>query len=134
MLVRKLSEPLTPTTATIHAPSFSHETKDPIADDIPIAPTIRIVVIEGLYVALNEGEWVMARECMDEVWFVQVEESVARRRLVKRHVLAGIAKDEEEAGRRADENDLVNGREIVAKMGRVDEVVRSWEDGGWKED
>lgn len=133
-LVRKLRAPLTPSTGTIHAPSFSHETKDPIADDIPIAASIRIVVIEGLYVALNEGEWALARECMDEVWFVQVEEGVARRRLVGRHVAAGIVGDEEEAGRRADENDLVNGREIVGKMGRVDEVVWSWEDGGWKVD
>lgn len=70
---------------------------------------------------------------MDEVWFVEVDEAVARRRLVKRHVEAGIAKDEEEAGRRADENDLVNGREIMRMRGRVDEVVRSKEDGAWRE-
>lgn len=71
---------------------------------------------------------------MDEVWFVEVEEATARKRLVKRHVQAGIAANEEEAGKRADENDLVNGREIVGKRGRVDEVVVSREDGGWKED
>lgn len=69
---------------------------------------------------------------MDEVWFVEVEERVARARLVKRHIAAGLARNEEEAGKRADENDLVNGREIVEKRGRVDEVVVSREDEGWK--
>jgi hypothetical protein len=46
-------------------------------------------------------------------------------------VRSGVAADEGEAGRRADGNDLVNGREIVERRGRVDEVVVSVEDGGW---
>jgi len=133
-LMRALRQPVTRDSPTIHAPSFSHETKDPVADDIPIPSSIRIVITEGNYIALNEGEWAKARECMDEVWFVEVEESVARARLVRRHVEAGIAKDEAEAGKRADENDLVNGREIVEKRGRIEEVVRSREDMGWKKD
>ena len=69
---------------------------------------------------------------MDELWFVEVDFGVARKRLVKRHVEAGIAADEEEAGRRADENDLVNGREIVEGRLEVQEVVVSREDEGWK--
>lgn len=46
-LVQKLSEPLTPATPTIFAPSFDHAIKDPKADDIPVEPTQRIVVLEG---------------------------------------------------------------------------------------
>lgn len=68
---------------------------------------------------------------MDELWFVEVEESVARERLVERHVRSGIARDAEEAGRRADENDLVNGREIVRGRVEVSEVVISREDEKW---
>ena len=68
---------------------------------------------------------------MDDLWFVEVPEEVARTRLVERHVRTGVARDREEAGRRADENDLVNGREIVASRVLVDEVVRSVEDGAW---
>jgi pantothenate kinase len=131
-LMQSLRQPLTPSSKTIHAPSFSHATKDPVADDIPVPATCRIIVTEGNYIALDEGEWKKAREYMDEVWFVEVEERVARARLVKRHIAAGLASNEEEAGKRADENDLVNGREIVEKRGRVDEIVYSREDDEWK--
>lgn len=69
---------------------------------------------------------------MDELWFVDVDMDVARRRLIHRHVKAGIAANEEEATKRADENDLVNGREIVGNRLEVSEVVVSREDGGWR--
>ena len=132
-LVKKLRAPICPESKTIYAPSFDHAVKDPIADDIPVAPAIKVCVFEGNYVALNKDEWAEATLLMDEIWWVEVDENVARERLVRRHVKAGIAKDDEEAGQRADENDLVNGREIIE--GRVD-IVREWitsrEDEAWK--
>lgn len=69
---------------------------------------------------------------MDELWFVEVDFEVARRRLVGRHVKAGIARTEDEAERRVKENDLVNGEEIVRERLEVDEVVVSKEDEGWR--
>lgn len=70
---------------------------------------------------------------MDEHWFVEVEEEVAGRRLVKRHVKSGVAKDEEGAWTRARENDLPNGREIVeGRRKGIDEIVVSREDESWK--
>lgn len=133
-LVQRLREPILPETKTLHAPSFDHATKDPKPDDLPITPEMRVLLFEGNYLSLGTGarEWKEAAGLMDELWFVQVEESVARQRLVKRHVVAGIARDEEEAGKRADENDLVNGREIVQGRLPVHEVIVSREDGGWR--
>ena len=46
-----------------------------------------------------------AAEMMDERWWVEVDWEVAKARLIKRHVLTGVAKDMEEAIWRADEND-----------------------------
>jgi len=71
---------------------------------------------------------------MDELWFVDVDFEVARRRLVPRHVRAGIAADEEEADRRVSENDLVNGEEIVRDRLEVHRVIVSREDDNWKPD
>jgi hypothetical protein len=56
---------------------------------------------------------------------------VARRRLRERHLKAGIVKTLEEGDKRAVENDLVNGEQILAKRVRVDETVYSKEDGSW---
>ncbi|CAN8106446.1 unnamed protein product [Discula destructiva] len=116
---------------TVLAPSFDHALKDPKPGDIAILPTQRIVVFEGNYVALAKEPWQSAAALMDEVWFVEVDFAVARRRLAARHVKAGLVATAEEGDRRAVENDLPNGEEIVGARVPVDEVVYSREDGAW---
>ncbi|KYK60515.1 hypothetical protein DCS_01652 [Drechmeria coniospora] len=115
----------------ILAPSFDHVIKDPKEEDIAVLPTHRIVVLEGNYLALDKDIWRDAAALLDELWFVDVDFQVARRRLRERHVRAGIAKDLEEADKRARENDLVNGEEIVSHRLKIDQVVHSREDGSW---
>lgn len=132
-LVKKLREPICPESGTIYAPSFDHAVKDPVANDIPIAATSRIVIFEGNYLSFGKGapEWKEAAEMMDELWFVDVPEQVAKERLIRRHVKSGIASNEEEAAKRAEENDLVNGKEIIEARMEVHEMVYSKEDDDW---
>ncbi|KAL1978001.1 hypothetical protein VTN31DRAFT_860 [Thermomyces dupontii] len=130
-LVKRLRETLTPSTPTVYAPSFDHAVKDPVEDDIPIPPTSRVIFFEGNYLSLDKEPWKSAAHLMDELWFVEVDFETARKRLIKRHVQAGIAKDEEEANKRALENDLVNGRQIVDHRLPVQEVIISKEDPAW---
>lgn len=133
-LVQKLRLPLSPDNATsIYAPSFDHAVKDPVENDIIILPTARILVFEGNYLSLGKGLWKEAAKMMDELWFVSVDMDTATKRLVRRHVKAGIARDEEEAVRRVEENDLVNGREILEFRLEVQKVVVSKEDENWKD-
>lgn len=115
----------------IHAPSFDHAVKDPKENDITILPTHRIVIIEGNYVALDKETWREAANLLDERWFFEVDFEVARQRLRERHVRAGIAKTIEEGDKRAMENDLVNGKEIVDHLLDINEVVKSTVDESW---
>ena len=131
-LVRQIRQPLSASSATLYAPSFDHAVKDPKEDDIPIEPTTRILVFEGNYLGLDKPPWNQVAVLMDELWFVEVGFETARRRLVPRHVKAGIARDEEEAHKRVTENDLVNGEEIVQNRLEMHEVVVSREDEAWK--
>lgn len=117
--------------ALIKAPSFDHAVKDPKEDDITILPSHRIVIVEGLYLTLDKDIWRDAAKVFDEIWFVNVDREVARKRLGARHVRAGIVNTLEEGDKRARENDLVNGDEIMANRVRVDETVQSVEDDGW---
>ena len=110
---------------TVYAPSFDHAVKDPVANDIAIVPTTRVLFFEGNYLSLDRSPWKDAARLMDELWFVDVEIDVARERLVKRHVQAGIAANEKEARKRVEENDLVNGREILEERLPVDEMIFS---------
>ncbi|PHH81776.1 hypothetical protein CDD82_7882 [Ophiocordyceps australis] len=130
-LVEALRLPLDAASAPILAPSFDHAVKDPRDDDIPVLPSHRIVVLEGNYLALDKDVWRDAAALLDQLWFVEVDFEVARQRLRERHVRAGIAKDLEEGDRRATENDLVNGEEIMNNRLKIDEVVQSRQDGTW---
>lgn len=130
-LVKRLRDPICPETKTLYAPSFDHAIKDPIDNDIAIASSVRIVIFEGNYCSLDKTPWNDAAKLMDELWFVDVDFEVARNRLIYRHVRAGIAGNVEEAGNRADENDLVNGREIVDHRLDVHEIIKSVEDSSW---
>lgn len=104
--IRELREPvLSGSTATITAPSFDHAVKDPCPHAITILPEHRIIIIEGLYTFLSLPPWVDAGKLLDERWLVELDPTVASNRLVKRHVMSGVAKDPEEAQWRAFEND-----------------------------
>jgi len=104
--VMKLREEVTSSSPIVYAPSFDHALKDPSPDAVEIHPYHRIIVIEGLYAALSVDSWAEAGRLLDERWYLEVDIEEAQRRLVKRHVVSGVAKDRKEAVWRAEENDM----------------------------
>ncbi|KAJ6024332.1 hypothetical protein N7540_005129 [Penicillium herquei] len=131
-LVQALRKPISTKSAAVYAPSFDHAVKDPVDDDIAIPATCRVIFFEGNYLSLNKEPWSLAAGLMDELWFVDVDFEIARSRLIKRHVLAGIASDEVEADKRVRENDLVNGEEVVNYRLPIQEIVSSIYDPTWE--
>jgi pantothenate kinase len=135
VIVKKLRQPLSADSETIRAPSFDHALKDPVEDDIDIPVSVKVVVIEGNYISLSTGIWRSIVKLMDECWFVNVNFDTAGARLAFRHAKAGIVENEEQGWKRARENDLPNGKEIVD--GRWSEKITEWieskEDAEWKE-
>ena len=65
---------------------------------------------------------------MDLRWFLVVDPEVARERLVRRHVEAGICGSEEEARDRVERNDFVNGDLIRSCRVDVDRDIVCVED------
>lgn len=105
----------TSTNDIIYAPSFSHTLKDPTENSIAIHPNHKIVIVEGLYTFLGIDPWKEAAEALDERWFVDIDETQARERLIRRHVATGVAKNSEEAIWRADSNDLPSERALCSQ-------------------
>lgn len=130
-LVRQLRAPLSPDAPPVLAPTFDHAVKDPVEGDLAVPASARVVIIEGLYLCLDEDVWRDARALFDEMWFVDVDADVARRRLRERHLRAGIVSTLDEGDQRALQNDIPNGLDLVARRLPVDEVVVSREDGTW---
>ncbi|KAF2966289.1 hypothetical protein GQX73_g7285 [Xylaria multiplex] len=97
---------------TVLAPSFDHSIKDPVADSIRIGPEIQIIIIEGNWLLLDREPWMQIPKYVDDTWFVDVDVSLARRRIAARHIVSGIESTWEDALSRADTNDLPNGDEV----------------------
>lgn len=120
-------------TSRIHtAPSFDHAKKDPLEDDVAVLPAHRVVVFEGLYCNCDAGEWGRAARGFDRRLVFEMDKEEARRRLVVRHVKTGVARDEEEARWRADNNDLPNGAWLMSHLLEPYTVVRSIDDPSWR--
>ncbi|RFU30152.1 hypothetical protein B7463_g6188, partial [Scytalidium lignicola] len=128
-LVKRLRQtPVTDTdnpSLSFHAPSFDHKIKDPIENDIYIPSSQRIIILEGNYLLLDEHPWNEIQDLVDETWFVSISRETAKKRLIKRHIMAGIESTIEAAAVRVEDNDLLNGDLITRKMISPDVVVES---------
>lgn len=120
-LVQQLREPTS--TKTVYAPSFGHAIKDPVEDDIAVQPQSRILIIEGLYLALNREPWSSAARLMDELWFIAIDRKLARGRLIKRHVASGIVPDEAAADHRITSTDFLNANDIEQNRLPAQEII-----------
>jgi pantothenate kinase len=69
----------------VYAPAFERDLEQPIAGSIPVPRSARLVVTEGNYLLLDQGDWSRVRTELDEVWFCDLDEAERLRRLIARH-------------------------------------------------
>ncbi|KAH6667956.1 P-loop containing nucleoside triphosphate hydrolase protein [Halenospora varia] len=112
----------------ILAPSFDHALKDPVEAGIRITPEVKFVLLEGNYLLLDEEPWNQIKGLVDETWFVDVDPDLARNRIAKRHIKAGIETTWEAAVSRAEGNDLLNGVEIRNRLVQPTVIIHSVEE------
>ncbi|WP_238993490.1 nucleoside/nucleotide kinase family protein [Nocardioides caldifontis] len=105
----------------VYAPAFERVLEQPLAGALVVAEDVELVVTEGNYLLLDEVPWRAAREHLDVVWFVEVDDAVRRRRLVARHETFGKAPDE--ARRWVERVDEPNAARVRASRPRADLVV-----------
>ncbi|RKP39148.1 hypothetical protein BJ085DRAFT_19370, partial [Dimargaris cristalligena] len=124
-LVRLVRQPIGAATLVISAPSFDHELKDPVNDAITIKSTHRLVIVEGIYLQLQGVDaWENLPVLMDENWWLQCDPTECRRRLIHRHIQAGICSDETAATHQVDQNDMLNAQFILDhRIAHVDRII-----------
>ena len=107
---------------TITAPRYDRAASAPIPDAIAIRSDVALVITEGNYLLLDDAGWGAAHRLLDEVWFVDVDDTLRVRRLIERHIEFGKSPDEaREWVMRSDE---ANAAIVVASRHRADVVVR----------
>ncbi|KAI9226342.1 MAG: phosphoribulokinase/uridine kinase [Piptocephalis tieghemiana] len=92
--------------------TFDHAIADPDPHGGCIQPGVRIVLFEGLYLALDTPPWVHLNHFTAR-WFLDCPLSIAMHRLIHRHITAGLSKDENEARARIQSNDALNAQFIL---------------------
>ncbi|KAL2707250.1 ATP-dependent kinase YFH7 [Kluyveromyces marxianus] len=101
-------------------PGFDHALKDPTPEQHSVPNYTRIVIIEGLYLLLDQENWSHIYENIAStdaylLWNIVTDEKVIEQRVAKRHVKAGICSTIKEGIERFRSNDLLNGRLIQSK-------------------
>ena len=111
-----------PADEVIWAPRFDRALEDAIAASLPIEPTVDLVVTEGNYLLLPQGQWWLVRLQLDACWFVDVDEDLRRARLQARHESFG--RSAEAAADRTLGSDEANARLVQGTRGEADAIVR----------
>lgn len=109
----------------VYAPEYRRTQEEPVAGAIAIAPTTRLLVTEGNYLGLDTGAWAGVAPLLDELWYVEVDDTLRRQRLTARHVQFG--RTPEDAARWVEVTDEPNARLIASTRARAQGVV--WVDG-----
>jgi len=109
----------------VYAPAFRRAIEEPIAGAIAVAGQVPLVVTEGNYLLLDRGPWAQVRAQLDEVWFVDADETLRVERLVRRHMAFG--RSEQAARDWVASTDEPNARLIAATRPRAD-LVFAWDE------
>lgn len=55
-------------------------------DDIKIQKWHKIILVEGLYLLLDDSDWKGVTDLLDEKWFVEIDLDLAMKRTQQRHM------------------------------------------------
>lgn len=106
----------------VYAPEFRREIEEPIANALPVAPDVPVVITEGNYLLLPDGAWGTVRPLLDEAWHVAVGDALRVAQLIARHVAFGRAP--EAAREWVLRSDEANARLVNAQAHRADWIVQ----------
>ena len=73
----------------VYAPEFRREIEEPIAGAIAVTRSTPLIVTEGNYLLLGDGEWALIRPLLDESWYVETDDELRVQRLIQRHIQFG---------------------------------------------
>ncbi len=110
------------TGADVHAPEFDRALEEPVPDAVLVPAASPIVLTEGNYLLLREGEWGAVAPLLDECWFLRVAEPIRVQRLIDRHIRFGRTPEQARLRTEAG-SDAENARLVAATAGRADLLI-----------
>lgn len=105
----------------VYVPEFDRNLEESIGGAIAITQDQPLVIVEGNYLLSDEPEWAKARQHIDEIWYLDIDPELRRKRLVDRHMRYGRSAAEAESWVRT--VDEVNSAMIEATSHVADAVI-----------
>ncbi|EHB59315.1 phosphoribulokinase/uridine kinase [Mycolicibacterium rhodesiae JS60] len=105
----------------VYVPAFDRGLDEPLPAGHVIPAECALVVTEGNYLGVPDGQWAAVRPLLDRLYYVDCPAPVRRERLVARHIEGG--RSPATAGAWADEVDEANARLIATTRQYCDRVV-----------
>lgn len=102
-------------------PKYDRRLHDPIPDALHV-PTDGVVIIEGLYMLLDQPDWRELRSMAHMGIFIEVPEHLARSRVVDRHTRGGRTR--KDAERHWQQSDAINTRLVNSHRHGIDVLLR----------
>ncbi|GAA3615218.1 nucleoside/nucleotide kinase family protein [Microlunatus ginsengisoli] len=105
----------------VYVPVFDRGLEESIGSAVPVSGDVPLIITEGNYLLVPDGEWGEIAGLLDESWYVEPGDGVRVERLIARHVAFG--RSAEEAADRAAGSDGRNAELIAATRDRATRVV-----------
>lgn len=119
--LQALRQPCTADSAPVDWPGFEHGVGDPVEAAVSVAPSTRLVLVEGLYLLHKDHGWDVA-SAFDERWFLDVPLATACERLARRH-MATSGQSRAQAEDRIEANDRRNAGIVLTSRSDADWLV-----------
>ena len=109
-------------TESVSWPDFQHDVGDPVENALIVPASVRLVLVEGLYLLHQEGAWASVSRSFDERWYLDTPLDVAMQRVAERHIRAWKW-TREAAENRVFTNDRPNAELVVTTRPYADYIL-----------
>lgn len=115
---------LAPKAPAIPVPAFDRRIESTVPGAIQVAPSHRLILVEGNYLLLDTEPWHRIRALCATIVYLDVPEHILYPRLVARHMAGG--KNRAGAEQKVNSTDLPNARLVMQARNRADHVL-AWQ-------
>lgn len=109
-------------TGPVNGPGYSRKIEDTVDDAFTVPPGVKVLVVEGNYLLLDDGAWAGVRPLLDYAAFIAVPREMVRARLMKRHGEEGLFTEERNRAH-IERNDLPNYDRVMETQSRADVII-----------
>lgn len=105
----------------VSLPIYSREIEDVVDDGMSIPSNVPIIIVEGNYLLLDQGDWSSIKPMLDLSIFLDVARDVVKQRLLKRHAEHGLFSQERNEAH-VENVDLANFDLVTRSRDRADQI------------